>query len=317
MNEFELINRYFRDERPRAGVALGIGDDAAVLALPAASQLVVSVDTLVAGRHFPENAEPAAIAQRALAVSLSDLAAMGADARWFTLSLTLPEADEPWLEQFSAGLKAAAEAYGCALVGGDTTRGALTIGVQVMGCVPHGQAISRCGAKPGDRIFVTGSLGDGAGALKVLAEEHALDTAERDYLRQRYYQPMARLEDGVKLRGVASAAIDISDGLLADLEHICERSSVGARIEVEKLPVSPALRKLASVKQCFQWALAGGDDYQLCFTVPAACIAALEALRADGLKAEPIGEIRADSGIECWLNGEPFVSESTGYQHFD
>ncbi|WP_347332258.1 thiamine-phosphate kinase [Marinimicrobium locisalis] len=326
MGEFELIRHYFRQhsaESTPESVLLGVGDDAALLQPPAGESLVVTVDTLMAGAHFPQDAPAEEIGQRALRVNLSDLAAMGARPLWFTLALTLPEASEEWLRGFSRGLFAAAEEYGCTLVGGDTTRGPLSITVQAMGAVPTGLALRRDGASAGDYVLVTHTLGDSAGGLAVLQERLSKDPGDevRTFLTERYWRPMPRLEAASRLTGIASAALDISDGLLADLGHICEASDLGAEIFVEDLPLSAALQAATDQTQAREWALTGGDDYELCFTVPESQMGELGMLIASGeLQASVVGRMRAGSGVDCRLHGEPFATQSfatqQGYTHF-
>lgn len=318
MNEFEIINRYFYGSR-RGGkmagdVVCGVGDDAAVLQLAPGRQLVVSVDTAVAGVHFPASAEPHLVAERAIRAALSDLAAMGAQPHWFTLALTLPKAEEAWLAGFSEGVARVAEHFECTLVGGDTTRGPLTVSVQVMGSVANGSALMRSGAREGDTVYVTGNLGDGAAALAVINNEFRADPETHRYLLDRFYRPQLRLDEAAWLVGLASAAIDISDGLLNDLGHICEASGVGARIDVEKLPVYPAVQV---ERQWEAWALSGGDDYELCFTVPPEKTGDLEQKILTGkIPATAIGTIVKGGTIECHRQGRPFVPATRGYQHF-
>lgn len=318
INEFTLIERYFKKEFGGFGVALGIGDDCALLQAPADKSLAVTVDTLVAGNHFPQNADPELIAERALRVNLSDLAAMGAEPLWFTLALTLPDADEHWLDGFSRGLFQAAHLYHCSLVGGDITRGPLSITIQAMGAVPLATALQRGNAEPGDRIYVTGPLGDAAAAVAVIKGELSVGSSAFNYFMSRYYRPLPKLAEGALLRGVASAAIDISDGLLADLGHICKASGVGAHIALEQVPVSEALSKLASPQQVNQWALAGGDDYHLCFTVPRSRQNAMnDLIRRHKINAIAIGDIVPGEGVTCTYEGHPFHLKTTGYQHFE
>ncbi|WP_075188257.1 thiamine-phosphate kinase [Teredinibacter haidensis] len=316
MNEFELINRYFKRSVMCNTVALGVGDDCSLLNMPAGKQLAISVDTLVADVHFPANGDPQSIAARALCVSLSDLAAMGAEPLWFTLCLTMPVADEQWVAPFSKGLFQVASDYDCELVGGDTTRGPLAISIQVMGAVEPNKALVRGGAELGDMIFVTGTLGDGAAALAVLNSTLKTDNEASHYLTNRYYHPVPRFKAAHALAPLASAAIDISDGLVADLGHICAASQVGAEIYVESLPMSPAVLKFASNTQQYNWALAGGDDYQLCFTVPRDHLVGMEGLIDRGLDATLIGEITHGQGVNCLLLGKPFTIQATGYNHF-
>ena len=312
LSEFQLIERYFHSLGGTDGVALGIGDDAAILDLPAAEQLVVAADTLLEGVHFPADCAAADIGYRSLAVNLSDLAAMAATPRWFTLCLTLPAADPGWLQDFSRGLAEAAALGGIALVGGDTTRGPLSISIQVMGSVMPGQALLRSGAGVGDLVAVTGTLGDAAGALSVLGEvdEHSAQ------LQAQYYRPRPRLAASRALRGIATSCIDVSDGLLADLGHICRASGVAAQLQAAQLPLSDALTALFPDK-AQGFALAGGDDYELCFTLPVARQAQLDRALA-GLHYTIIGEIRAGSGVSCVDDdGRPLPSSQGGYEHFN
>lgn len=325
MNEFQLIEHYFKRRAKVEGVALGVGDDCALLRVPEGMQLAVSIDTLVAGVHFFEDADPEAIAQRAVRVAVSDLAAMGAEPRWMTLALTLPSSDSVWLAAFSRGLWAASDELGCALVGGDTTKGPLTISVQVHGVVPEGQALVRSGARPGDAIFVSGTLGDGAAALAMLKQQFKVgDDAER-YLDGRFYRPVPRVALGQIIRGLATSAIDISDGLLADLTHICRASEVGAQIDVDKLPISNAVCAHTDVDTWCPWALSGGDDYELCFTLAQKDELRLrEMIEQLPLDISVIGSVVGGSGIHCFKNGqlvsvhetENNIESSTGYRHF-
>lgn len=317
VGEFELIEEYFRQGGSAVGVALGIGDDCALLQVPAGRQLAVSMDTLVGGIHFPKNADPELIAERALRVNLSDLAAMGAEPLWFTLGLTLPEADKQWIKSFSQGLFRVANEYNITLVGGDTTKGPLAMTIQVHGAVEPDKALLRSGAQAGDLIFTTGCVGDGAGALAVIKQELEVGKAAFNYFMQHYYRPEAQVSSGRLLAGVASSAIDISDGLMADLGHICTESGVGAELKLERLPLSDPLKKLVPREQAFEWALAGGDDYQLCFTLPKQHLPRLEQLiDQHKLEAHHVGEIVQGSGITCMHNGECLEVDSHGYQHF-
>lgn len=320
MGEFDLIRQFFQREHaenPHAGVVLGIGDDCALLQMPKEKQLAVSVDTLVADVHFPADANAEDIAERALRVNLSDLAAMGAEPLWFTLALTLPATDEDWLRNFSRGLFRVAREFGCALVGGDTTSGPLSITLQVMGSVKPAEAMRRDGGSPGDYVLVTHYLGDGAAALAVIEERLHLQQEHDTYLRERFYRPQPRLLEAALLRSLASAALDISDGLIADLGHICAASDLAAVIDVENLPLSPALLALNDLEQARRWALSGGDDYELCFTLPPAQMPEVAMLIAEGkLRATVIGELVPGSGVHCELNGEAYELTQTGYQHF-
>lgn len=329
MREFELIQQFFQheqadlllEEKAQASVVLGIGDDCALLQIPANKQLAVSVDTLVADVHFPADAKPEDIAERALRTNLSDLAAMGAEPLWFTLALTLPKksdyVSEEWLRGFSRGLFRTANQYDVVLVGGDTTSGPLSITIQVMGAVESHKALRRDGASVGDFVCITNYLGDGAAALAVIQKRLAINAAHESYLYERFYRPVPRLAEANLLCGIASAALDISDGLIADLNHICEASDLGAVIDVENLPLSPALLAINDVQQARIWALSGGDDYELCFTVSPEKMPELAMLIAqEKINATVIGEIVAGSGVHCELDGEVFKLTEQGYQHF-
>lgn len=329
MREFELIREFFQreqadlllEDKAQASVILGIGDDCALLQIPANKQLAISVDTLVADVHFPAAAKPDDIAERALRTNLSDLAAMGAEPLWFTLALTLPKnskyASEEWLRGFSRGLFRTANHYEIVLVGGDTTSGPLSITIQAMGAVESQQALRRDGASIGDFVCVTNYVGDGAAALAIIQNRLNLDVAHEHYLHERFYRPVPRLIEADLLKNIASAALDISDGLVADLNHICEAGDLGAVIDVENLPLSPALLATNDLQQARTWALSGGDDYELCFTVPPEKLPELAMLIAqEKLNATVIGEIVAGSSVQCELNGEPFELAAQGYQHF-
>ncbi len=317
MTEFELIEQFFSGESGAADVALGIGDDCALLLPPPGEQLAVSADTLVADVHFPVDGDPELIGERALRVAVSDLAAMGAAPRWFTLSLTLPNADPHWVENFAYGLQSAAKSCGITLVGGDTTKGPLTIGVQVMGTLPKGSALVRKGALPGDVVFVSGPLGDAAAALATIKQQWQPAAADISYLLDRYYKPEPQWVLGLALRGLASAAIDISDGLLQDLGHICRASGVGAIIEYERLPLSTAVASCPDASQEISWALSGGDDYHLCFTVPRERLLAFEeTMEANGFVPTAIGEIVQGDDVTCLKDGQLVQLAQTGYNHF-
>lgn len=317
MNEFELIKRFFAAQPiARDDVTLGVGDDAALLQPPVGMQLVVTSDLLVSGVHFFPHADPAALGHKSLAVNLSDLAAMGADPAWFTLSLSLPAVDVDWLQAFCNGMYALARRYNVQLVGGDTTRGPLSIGITAHGFVPAGQALLRSGAKPGDRIYVTGVLGDAA--LALAQEQGKLNLAgnDRDAVGERLARPTPRVEVGRALRGIAGSAIDISDGLLADLGHILEQSNVGAQLRLAAIPLSKTYRSLLP-QVGWDAALAGGDDYELCVTVPPAR-AGLDASRPEfacGLTY--VGDIVAGRELEVLdASGKRYQPKAVGYDHF-
>ena len=320
ISEFELIKQYFDDstaQKQCADLVLGIGDDGAIISPRPDHDLIVAVDTLVAGVHFLSEANPYDIGFRSLAVNLSDLAAMGAEPAWFTLALTLPGADEEWLKEFSRGLFELARSYQLPLIGGDTTRGPLTISIQVLGYVPSAQALCRDGAKVGDLIYVTGSLGDAAGGLRLLQNKES--SLQDDYLQTRFLRPQARLKIGQCLRGLAHAAIDISDGLLADIGHITKRSGVGARVELARLPLSVQLKAVFGSERAIEMALSGGDDYELCFCVaPTQADKVAELAKQLGLAITCIGCVEAEPGIRLYnAQGEPVDSAlAAGYQHF-
>jgi thiamine-monophosphate kinase len=318
LNEFELIRRYFARRDPvRPDVILGIGDDAALLEVPAGRQLALATDTLVEGIHVPAGTDPASIGHKALAVNLSDLAAMGAEPAWFTLNLTLPRAEAAWLEDFARGLFDLARAQGVQLVGGDTTHGPLTVTVGACGFVPPGQALTRAGARPGDRIYVSGVLGEAGLALPMLRGQLELPEEYQAAVLERFHRPWPRVREGLALRGLASACIDISDGLLADLGHVLEQSGVGARIDLSRLPVSPAYDTVFSALG-WDTALAAGDDYELCFTLPPAREQALHRAAAGFAGSLSwIGEIEAEAGLRIMDEaGRPYRPARRGYDHF-
>jgi thiamine-monophosphate kinase len=305
-SEFDLIERFFAGHDRHRDVLLGVGDDAALLAPPPSGvALAVTIDTLVAGVHFLADGDPQALGHKLLAVSLSDLAAMGASPAWATLALTLPEPDEAWLESFCRGLFELASEHEVALVGGDTTRGPLTLTLQAAGHVPPELALRRAGARPGDAVCVTGTLGDAALAL---APPDDLEPGEADFLQQRLDRPTPRVATGLALRGLATAAIDLSDGLAADLGHVLEASGVGASLDLVRLPLSPPLRRLADVGD-WTHPLAGGDDYEL-------RLAELETLDC-GVDVTRIGTVEAEPGLRLVApDGSPYTLTRAGYDHF-
>ncbi len=315
--EFELIARYFtRAQHAGEPVLLGIGDDCALLAPPAGEALAISTDMLVEGRHFFPGAEPQALGHKALAVNLSDLAAMGARPLGFTLALALPAADEHWLAAFSDGLLALADLHRIPLVGGDTTRGPLNLCITVFGSVTPGQALRRDGARPDDEIWVSGELGDARLAVEMLYGRLAAGSVP-DAAATRLHQPQPRLALGLALRGIASAALDVSDGLLGDLAHILDRSGVGAVVDADAVPVGSALRAQPKALQqaC---ALNGGDDYELCFTAPRARHdAVLHAARQSGVPVTRIGRILGEPGLQLVdAAGRTIALPSRSFDHF-
>lgn len=324
--EFDLIALI----RDRCGIAredvrLGIGDDAALLAVPAGQLLAVSTDTLVAGVHFPQSAKAYDIGWKALAVNLSDLAAMGATPAWATLALTLPQGDPRWVAEFAEGFAALAREFKFALVGGDTTQGPLSVTLTVHGFVPDGAALLRSGARAGDAVFVTGTLGDAAAGLRCLDKnysdaDHLLSApaGTREALIERLHRPVPRVAQGLALRGHASACIDISDGLFADLGHICTASGVGAELDADALPSSPALLAVfdADARRAFQ--LGGGDDYELCFTAKEGeAVSLLGDLARSGCGATRVGRIVAEPGVRVSAAaGNPVPIAKAGWEHF-
>ncbi|MBC6904028.1 thiamine-phosphate kinase [Saccharophagus sp. K07] len=317
MDEFDLINTYFARAPLGTDVLLGIGDDCAIVQPPEGRQLVMSIDTMVDGVHFPHGTAPERIGVRAMCAALSDLAAMGARAHWFTMALTLPESDPEWVSAFAEGVFSVANRYECSLIGGDTTKGPLCVTVQVHGSVEPGKALRRSGARPDDVIYVTGNLGDGAAALAVIQKQLTVSAGTYSYLLKRFYAPTPRIPEGEMLVGMASAAIDVSDGLYADLGKICEASGVGAVVEVTSLPISEHWRSYTTEGQSQQWALTGGDDYQLCFTVPSEHAPRLDSWIAEGrINATAIGRITHKQELLLVKNGKPFELERRGYDHF-
>lgn len=316
MSEFSLIQRYFTRATPSA--VLGVGDDAALVRVGNGMELAISTDMLVSGTHFFPDADPYMLGHKALAVNISDMAAMGAKPRWATLALSLPSEDDAWLERFSAGFFALADAFQVELIGGDTTQGPLNLSITIMGEVPQGRALRRDGARVDDEIWVSGLVGDAALALAHLQGKVILSDASVKALAPALHLPQPRVALGIALRNIAHSAIDVSDGLFADLGHILERSGVAAEIQYSSLPVSGHLRPYLKNTLGRQCALAGGDDYELCFTAPVARHAQLEKLAAQlDLPLTCIGKIVAGSGcIVQEEDGSVMTIEETGYDHF-
>jgi len=317
MGEFELIRNYFA-AAPCAqggdGVALGIGDDCALLAVAPGEQLAISTDTLVAGVHFADPCDPFLLGQRSLAVAVSDLAAMGARPIAFTLALTLPTVTADWLQAYARGLNLMAQGCRMALVGGDTTRGPLSITMTVFGAVPTGQALTRGGAQVGDLLCVGGELGNAAGALPLVLDQRTAEAAIAEPLLAHYWSPQPQLALGLALRGRATSALDISDGLLADCGHIALASKVGIQVERHRLPLSKALVAFLGQADAEQAALAGGDDYVLAFTLPAS---ERPTLIADGWPIHVVGRVVAGQGVTLLdADGQDITPHTRGYQHF-
>ena len=319
MGEFELIQHYFAAQAAaRADVELGIGDDCALLNVPVGECLAVSTDTLVSDVHFFADVDPVALGHKALAVNLSDLAAMGAQPRWISLALTLPKADDVWLTGFTQGFHALAVKHNVALIGGDTTRGPLSITISAKGTVPAAQALRRSGAKAGDAIYVSGSLGAAALAVQQRIHNFPMNSdALRDCsFRMDYPQP--RCELGLALRGIATSALDLSDGLSGDLMHILRASGVAAEIELTNLPIASAVQRSVTPEQALQLALGGGDDYELCFTVPAGHETAISELAVVlDLPLTRIGTITTGEPQIIWYyQGKAVELHINGWEHF-
>ncbi|MCK5876117.1 MAG: thiamine-phosphate kinase [Candidatus Marithrix sp.] len=307
MSEFDLIYRYFTNKFPqRSDVELGIGDDAAICNVPSNMQLVTSIDTLIAGVHFPLTTTPEDIGYKALAVNLSDMAAMGATPVWMTLALTCPEVDAIWLQKFSQGLLELAQIHQVSLIGGDTTRGPLTITIQIAGLIPLNTAIKRSGAKPGDNIYVSGTLGDAGLGLAAITQQVALSKSAYKYMLSSLNRPIPRVQEGQSLLGIANSCIDISDGLIADLKHILDASKVGASLQIDNVPLSSMLCESVSHETALNLALSAGDDYELCFTTSQTMSS-----------YNWIGKIEPDLGLRCFTeDGKEFIPKTIGYQHF-
>ena len=321
MNEFELIARFFSRPARSPSVHLGGGDDAALLAPSPGCELAVSVDMLVAQRHFLSDVDPAKLGHKTLAVNLSDMAAMGATPKWALLAGALPDTDIGWLTAFARGFYALAELHDVDLVGGDTTRGPLNLCVTILGEVPFGQALTRAGAKPGDDIYVSGELGDAALALAAMTGRTQFEGDAFTVARARLETPVPRVALGIALRGIATAALDVSDGLVGDLTHILERSGVGGTVELSAIPRSAALTRMlggALREVALECLLAGGDDYELCFTAPVGEAARIAAIAAKlELPLTRIGTIATGSSLVVRdENGAPLARLPRAFDHF-
>ncbi len=319
MNEFEIIEHYFQKSHPKSkgNLTLGIGDDAAIINVAVETELVISTDTLVSGVHFFENALPEDIAYKSLSVNLSDIAAMGALPRWITLSLTLPNKNLDWLEKFSSSFNQLADEHSLVLIGGDLTKGPLSITVQIHGVTPKGQSLRRSGASVGDLIFVTGKLGAAAYALKHIENSQAYPSPTDEEV-QRLNRPVARIKTGIELRDIATSCIDISDGLLADLGHILKASSVGADIRLSEIPYSDSLNKI-NKESAIELALTGGDDYELCFTLPKGLAESVINELESICPVHRIGTINDNDSELNLINddNEIVYFKSNAYRHFD
>lgn len=317
--EFQLIARYFsRLGAQRADVRIGVGDDGAVVMPPSSRELVMVTDSLVEGVHFPAGSPAASIGHRSFAVNLSDLAAMGAEPAWGLLALTLPSAEEEWLAQFSQAAGDLCRKHGVALIGGDTTRGPLAVTVTMVGIAPIGVALERRGGQVGDAIFVSGSPGDSAAGLALeQGRLHVADGLSAQILRDRFLFPTPRCDIGIALRGLASTCIDVSDGLGGDLEKLCAASGCGAEVDAAALPVSDALLSAVGREAAREYALTGGEDYELLFTVPLARLGAMTSAIARGLgPVKRIGSLVAGKGVKVFARGGVMQFSGSGFDHF-
>ncbi|HCE2692374.1 thiamine-phosphate kinase [Vibrio parahaemolyticus] len=317
--EFNLIDKYFVGrQNQRKDVHLAAGDDCALVKAPANVQIAISTDTLVAGTHFLPHANPAWVAHKALASNISDLAAMGATPAWVSFALTMPEADEEWLALFCDAFFELADYFGIQLIGGDTTKGPLSLTLTVQGFVPEGKALTRSGAKVGDWVYVTGNLGDAKAGLDVILDETLRSRIGADELEKAHYLSTPRVLAGQALVGLASSAIDISDGLISDIKHILKRSQVGVSIDVSQLPISSELVQFLDDKvSAQQYALSSGEEYELCFTVSEQNRGSLQsALSYSGCKVTCIGQIRPNGTFELHDNNQPLDWDLSGFDHF-
>ena len=316
MDEFEIIRRYFERESSDKDIRVGVGDDGAVLIPSQDRDLISVVDTLVSGIHFPETLAPEDIGYRAVAVNLSDVAAMGARPRWMTLALTLANSEPVWLDGFARGLFAAADEHELALVGGDTTRGTETvISVQIIADVDPGKVMTRAGAQPGDAIYVTGTVGDAAAGLSILQSGLPISD-DVDYLIRRFATPTARIEVGAAISHFAHAAIDLSDGLYSDLEKLLAASGIAGSLELADIPLSSHLTNLMDEDDALRFALGGGDDYELCFTASIADDQIGEISDTVGVAITRVGQVAKGSGLRCTRNGDEYDYQDAGYRHF-
>ncbi|MFQ3264272.1 MAG: thiamine-monophosphate kinase [Colwellia sp.] len=318
MKEFELIKHFFTKQKvKRKDVVHGIGDDCAVLAPILNQNIVVTTDTLVAGVHFPFETSPRAIGHKAVAVNLSDIAAMGAKPSWLSLAITLPDIDEAWLLEFCEGVFELCDFYNVELIGGDTTQGPLSITITAQGLTPEGSYLSRSGAKSGDWLYVTGELGDAALALQQITGKVDLEPQFIDVIRNKLDYPKPRVLAGQTLRQYASSAIDLSDGLISDLGHICQASNVGANVVLDALPLSTIMRDSLLADDAITLALSGGDDYELLFTVSEDNKVGMEtAMLHAGTPVTCIGQLNASHTISTTLNNKPIPINTAGFEHF-
>jgi thiamine-monophosphate kinase len=317
MNEFDLIKHFFSEQAvKRKDVLLGIGDDCAIVKVNERQNIAVTTDTLVSGVHFPENTHPKAIGHKVIAVSLSDLAAMGAEPAWVSLALTMPSVDKDWLAEFSSGIFELCEYFNVQLIGGDTTKGPLSITVTAQGFTPLNKHLTRAGAKPGDWIYVTGKIGDAALALMHIQNKITIEDIHIEKTQSKLDFPKPRLLAGQMLRDYASAALDISDGLLSDLQHLCHASKVGANVVLDAVPISQVMKDTLGDK-AIEVAINGGDDYELIFTISDAKKVAMEtALNQTGVAITCIGQINHSDKITTTMNERIVDINAAGFEHF-
>jgi thiamine-monophosphate kinase len=318
-SEFELIKKYFQNlTDDDSSVQCGIGDDAAVIQIPPDMEVVLSIDTLLEETHFPKDTTPSDIAYKALAVNLSDMAAMGALPKWVLLSITFPESNDAWLEQFSTGFLELAKQHSVSLIGGDMSKGPLSITIQIQGLVPIGKAVRRDGAQQDDLIYISGTLGDAGVGLDIIQQKLVVADEHETFFLNSLNRPEISIEAGLRLRDIASSAIDISDGLISDLGHILEASHVGAELKMENIPLSEAMQKCINKQDAWNYALTSGDDYKLCFT---ACSEnhnqIIDVFKDINVSVNCIGRITEGSKLICLdSDGTGFDSSGSSYQHF-
>ena len=318
-SEFELINKYFKNlTDDDSSVQCGIGDDAAIVRIPHDMEVALSIDTLLEDTHFPAETQPSDIAYKSLAVNLSDMAAMGAVPKWVLLSISIPEENEDWIEKFVSGFLELAKPHSISLIGGDISRGPLSITVQIQGLLPTGSALKREGAQKDDLIYVTGTLGDAGVGLDIMNGKLSIGEKQRVFFLNSLNRPDISIDAGIRLRNIASSAIDISDGLMADLGHILKASHVGAEIEMEKIPLSEAMQQCIDKMTAWNYALTSGDDYKLCFTAPAEKHdLIINTFKKIKLPVSCIGKITGESGLNCKSpEGTFFEPSGSPYQHF-
>ena len=318
-SEFELISKYFKNlTDDDSSVQCGIGDDAAIVHIPHDMEVALSIDTLLEGTHFPAETQPSDIAYKALAVNLSDMAAMGAVPKWVLLSISLPEKDEDWIEKFVSGFLELARTHSISLIGGDLSRGPLSITVQIQGLLPTGSALKRNGAQKDDLIYVTGTLGDAGVGLDIMNGKLSIGEKQRTFFLNSLNRPDISIDAGIQLRSIANSAIDISDGLIADLGHILEVSHVGAEIEMEKIPLSEEMKQVTDNVTAWNYALTSGDDYKLCFTAPAEKHDQLmNILNEINIPVSCIGKITDGDELICKdSEGVCFKPSKSSYKHF-